>query len=455
MADGRRENLVSFLPPEILSEVMILSALPLDISIWKSPVLSIITIWRACALSTPRMWSCIHVTRGTHASERLACWFQRAGDGCPLYLTVKDMEAFRECETLWLTLDSVLDHGRRIRSLVFDGLAGTTPLPLRFDTTNLCELDVVFSAWFPVKRQVKRRPLFDNISSLQLTRLKLDYYLASSQDDSLEWLDPSTLKTLILTPEFPYHRVLDILTRAPLLEQLDWNLVYQLPGSSEYFPFRMKMDSLRELKLEGDDVVVHYLRTLEAPRLRRLSVSGAWDEAELLTVIEFACQCRKLTHLEILPWNQTPSAANVASLFRDLPKLEYLDPKWNEGNIEGILALCGEFPDFEAQERASWPCHSISRLQLPLSLLISKSQNSRDLVSRCITRVLNARGQRTPLHRNGDLLAVAQEVSSTEPPNQLVLVVDVPTETIVSLVGHEWMHSAIECVESLEFPNIM
>ncbi|KAF8319127.1 hypothetical protein DL93DRAFT_2153575 [Clavulina sp. PMI_390] len=453
MAEPREESPISVLPLELLSEIFLLYALPLDPSIWKSSILSVSRAWRTCAIRTPRIWSCISVNSGVYAQERLDFWSQRAGDGCPLYLTVSNVEMFKALESSWLEHNRIPNHGGRIRSLKFLARSGSrvTPFPLRFDATNFQELHV--NILLPSRQHVPPPPLFSNAYPLSLRRLQLEFFFVLPQELDLKGLDPSALTTLILAGHFPHRDILGIMTRAPLLERFSWEISFQSMGPSDFLPPFIISDSLRQLKLRGDDIVLHILSTLTAPGLQRLHISGVWDSAQLFDVVRFASQCRELTHLKIFPYGGETSTASVVSLFHALPKLEYFDPKWSAGNVEGLLALCGEMSVSTSQEPASsqWACQNVQRLQLPLFKLLTNKPSSRNLISYYLERVLNVRGRRKPAHTSSAVPAGAEENSSSP----LVLVVDVDTETMTSMLGRVWVSSRGECVKSLELPAIL
>ncbi|KAF8319129.1 hypothetical protein DL93DRAFT_2164807 [Clavulina sp. PMI_390] len=449
MTNSQKDDVISLLPPEILSEIILFSALPLSGSIWKTPSLSISTIWRACAINTPRVWSCIWVTASPDASERLEVWFQRSGSGCPLYLTVHDIKTFRKLETSWLSHGHTSNLGRRIHSLVFHTKIGAKnfPFPLEFDT-NLCELD----AYLHSRHLPTPQPLFNMRPPLQLKRLKLESAIFSPGVISTLGINPSALTTLILADEISCRDVLDIIIDAPNLEQLDWDTELQSFGTTESLPYKINLNSLLHLNLQGNQVLMHFLRTLEPPpNLQKLSLLGEWDDEGLLIVVKFASKCQGLTHLELFPDNEPPSADDVSSLLHALPKLEYFDPKWRESNIEGLLALCGEFPaSAKLQQPASWACRNVHRLCLPLSRLVTRFPTSRKLVSQCLKRVLSVRSQGRSAHTSSADVVAAGGKS----PSQLVFVVDVDRSIMDLMVGRKWASSRGECVKLLEFPNI-
>ncbi|KAF8319130.1 hypothetical protein DL93DRAFT_2153576 [Clavulina sp. PMI_390] len=456
IAKNRRENFISLLPIEILSEITLLAALPLEISIWKSPLLSISAAWRACAINTTRLWSCIWVTAGTHTNERLACWFQRSGNGCPLYLTVHDVAVFNKLQASWVAQDSGPNRGRRVRSIIFCARTRTrnSPFPLQFDTKNLCELEVYIPA--RTSYRLTPRPFFGNTPPLHLKRVKLGRFTLSEEEIDLKGLDASALTTLILTAQLPLHDVFDLMMRGFLLEQLDWYMGFQSLGSKNPPPAHIEMKFLQQLTLQGDDLVAHTLHRLQTPSLQILAVSGSWDEEELRTIVGFASQCQKLTHLKIFPEYKGPSAADVASLLYALPKLEHFDPGWDESNLKGLLALCGEFSAPTEQEHLSywWACPNVPRLQLPLLKFISNGFHPQNLISRYLGRVLDVRCRQQPFHTSSAILAPAGRLPSLETIERLVLAVDVPIETMVSVVGRRWILSGGECVRSLDFPAI-
>ncbi|KAF8319131.1 hypothetical protein DL93DRAFT_2153577 [Clavulina sp. PMI_390] len=453
MTKSCQETPLSLLPNEILSDIILLSAVPLDIFVWKSPILSISATWRACALDTPRLWSCIHVTGKTHASERLACWIQRSGDGCPLHLIVHNLKAFRALETSWLTPDSIPNAGRRIHSLMLATMDQdeNAPLPLYFDATNLRDLDI-FTVGL-MFRDLTPHPFFCDAPSICLKRLRLSCSFPSSEWVAMRMLDAFTLTTLILSGEFSCHDILDITIRAPLLEQLECDIKVESADADESPQPLVKCDSLRRLMLRGKTTAVDLLRIIETPSLQRFFVSGGWRAEELLQIIQFSAKCRKLTHLKINAIDKSLSAPQVAALLYALPRLEYIDLKWDQYNIKGLLALCGEFPKSTAKSHANrpWACRNVSRFQLPLSRLEIVYPHGRRYISKYLKRIIDVRGPRKPLDIGNSIL----ERPGNDSPRPLIFVVDVPHSTLSSIVGDEWIASRMECVNSLEFPGVL
>ncbi|KAF8315122.1 hypothetical protein DL93DRAFT_2155338 [Clavulina sp. PMI_390] len=211
----KRNKDVSFflLLSEIISEISLLALLPLGPLIWSSSVLA----------------SCIHISRKDRASERLECWLDRSGKGCPIHLTVEDVGLFATIEASWAAGGRIRDPRERIYSIIINSRRSTPgfPFPLQFDAVNLHELSVHFA---PTDLPCPVR-LFAHNPPAHLTTLKLENSIYQPERLDLGGTTLYELASLALAEEIRYDDVLILLAHTPKLTCLEWDLTI-----SSYFP---------------------------------------------------------------------------------------------------------------------------------------------------------------------------------------------------------------------------
>ncbi|KAF8319126.1 hypothetical protein DL93DRAFT_2225525 [Clavulina sp. PMI_390] len=449
IAKRRERNLrapIFVLPIEILSEIALLAMLPLGVSIWKSPVLATCTRWRACIINTPRIWSHVYITQGELAAERQECWLQRAGGGVFLDLTVDDAEAFRKLEASWIKTPSL--RTPKVKSLIFSSKFNhhiqPSPFPIRFDATYLRELEVTNANCREGDRPAK---LFEHQTPQCLHRLKL-ISLVGPGSLLLSGWDSSSLVSLNLLDEIPNNDVLNILANASQLERLMWSYCDEKTSMDSHAPIyeghTIRLNKLKSLDLSdgsSDGGIREVLPMLEAPALEKFCFTRTGYTDNYRTFARFAARWPTLTHLWLHDYaedyyNEPATeaqdailAVQVASVLHALPKLEFFNATWCDVNIQGLLALCGDFPTHAKGDRSEWACPSPRRLCLPLHHSLRDSILSHELLSECLNRLLDARGH-----------------------SGLILVLDVPIDTLQLLVDKKWIESgAVEIKSSLVF----
>ncbi|KAF8303261.1 hypothetical protein DL93DRAFT_2090366 [Clavulina sp. PMI_390] len=433
---------IYLLPEEILSEITLLSMLPLDsLSIWSSPVLAVCSRWRACAINTPRIWSCIMILPWKYSRERVECWLERSGSGCPLYLTVRETRVFKALEASWL--NQTPDPGRRVRHLSFiqKGYMHDEdfPFPIRFDTSNLRSLDAqllprgIRESFTPTYKPFANNPP-QHLQKLGLSTLGWALFVKLSS------LDVSSLVSLVLTQDTKPDGVLTILTLTPRLRHFEWDVSSSLRSA----PFKdnnpLILTSLHRLVLRGNHVVADVLGHLTTPNLRQLSIEGVWTNDMFRSHFAFAMTCPRVVHLNICDQafnRRALFAKDVLDLLYALPRLEYLGIEWRDRNIEGLLGLCGEFPGSEEEDTSRWACPDIRKLTLPVSKYRSTGICSREQLARCLGRLVDKRCQTSELEGTG---------------SRLSLTVDIDESTMVSLVGEQWRACGGESLRFLDFP---
>jgi hypothetical protein len=127
------------IPPEILSEIF--SHCLVDdteiIDVAKAPLLLTFACsrWRTVAISTPRLWSSVHVKRGVVSMEMLQTWLLRSSN-FPLTLAVD--ATYLEDYAVCLCIETLIPHCRRWQDVklilpgpllsMLDAVAGSVPL---------------------------------------------------------------------------------------------------------------------------------------------------------------------------------------------------------------------------------------------------------------------------------------------------------------------------------------
>ncbi|KAF8319134.1 hypothetical protein DL93DRAFT_280407 [Clavulina sp. PMI_390] len=431
--------------------------LPLDVSIWRSPLLAVNSWWRACVIDTPRIWSCIHVVGDTHDKERLECWLRRSGN-CRLYVTVLDVEIFRRLENLWL--DGAMGAAGRIHHLLIDqdSYESAFPFPIFAETPNLHELDAKF--WY-MGGGGRQFALFRPNTSppLEALRVRNEWFSPGVIDP--KGVDFSSLRSLIVEEELKREAVLDILESARNLKYLEWEL-YDARDREGEIQFSSKapipvLNSMEHLQLRWAHTEIEFFRVVQVPNLHVLSLGGSWGTAdELRSILASIAVCHELIYLRIHSGgDHRPSEEDVASLFLALPKLEYMDPGWRDSNIDALRALHNPQQDSAAlgRKRSSMTVGARRRLCLPIkySLDLGYLSNHRLSISLRNLLIATAEPQR---HAEESLEGTSGTVDVAEPSkDRFVVVVDVDASTMASVVGEIWSSCGGVSVDSLQFPE--
>ncbi|KAF8318784.1 hypothetical protein DL93DRAFT_345934 [Clavulina sp. PMI_390] len=446
------------LPAEILSEISLLSVCPLDMMIWKHPILSVSSWWRTCVINSPHIWSHIYIGGGTESGARTECWFRRSG-GSALTIVARDMEAFNNLQHTWTAVD--LSPGQRIRYLCLNDVSFSPPcpFPLMFDTKNLERLDVEFGAFMrdngndtePTLR------LFNQSPPARLQHLELQSYWLLPRVVNLIGFNPSHLVCLRLGIEVSYDDILDLLPRASSLERLYWDP--PAPHNHQGRPITPKgtswltMSALQYMHV-GAKGGLNVLELINTPRLSCFSFQADGLGRLFPSLLSFMANAKQITHLKITDSERTLTYQHVASLLYALPNLEYFDPAWRYANIRGILALCGEYPEVTTQvsHPSPWACPTIRFFYLPVAARIRQEVLSVDALCICLGMLLEARGQVSSLSSSDGPLPITGPTQATA--SRFSIVVDVNVEVMVSILGEKWRNHGGVCVEELKFPEI-
>ncbi|KAF8315113.1 hypothetical protein DL93DRAFT_2227507 [Clavulina sp. PMI_390] len=430
------------LPFEILSEISLLVMLPLDASIWRSPLLAVNSWWRACVINTPQIWSCIQVFDDLHAEERLACWLHRSG-GCPLYVTVRGAGLSLSLEKLWV--DGYQHPGRRVQhlSIHHEYLDQPFPFPIPFETPGLRGLDAAF-CYIADYHHGRSFALLGPNSSAHLETLRVRNNFFSHGAIDATGLGVSSLRSLVVEEELTRADILNILQHASNLKHLKWDISQSQhleqeegipPGARE-----LVLQSMQHLELSLGRARSDFFHVIRVPNLRILSLGGSWEPDELCSLIASVSECLEITHVRILSdGDHKPSEDGVALLCRSLRKLEYIDPGWGDDNVGALHALSGPqpTPKSRAQREFSSPVEAGRRVCLPLKAPLDSGQLSRERLSISLKKLLaTIKPQRNAVKAAARPVALKSTDVNLPSPNYFVVVVDVDNETMVSMAQH-------------------
>ncbi|KAF8315114.1 hypothetical protein DL93DRAFT_2079284 [Clavulina sp. PMI_390] len=454
--DHASQSAILRLPFEIMSEISLLAMLPLSLSMWKSPLLAVNSWWRACVVNTPRIWSCVEVRGGTHAKERLECWINRSG-AVPLYVTVWDAWAFQLLETLWVDGDP--NPGRRIHQLTIhhDDTDQPFPFPISFETPNLRGLNAAFSymrAFHDDHPFILLSP--NSAAKLETLRVHNDFFSPGVINPA--GLDVSSLKSLAVQEEITPEDVLDILKQAPNLTQLKWTIPQLNDREEGEFPSeapRLVLQSMLHLELSWELSRLNFFRVSQVPNVQTLSLKGRWEHGELSSLLSSVSECREITHLRILSTRENkPSEDDVALLCRALPKLVYMDPGWRDSNVDALLSLSSSART--SASRTQGLHGEVGRqVRLPLKEALEFGHLSRDRLASSLRKLLNAVKPRRNAVKAATKAVTLKSMNGIAPsPNYFVVMVDVDTKAMVSMVGGMWQRCGGVSVESLPFPTV-
>ncbi|KAF8295661.1 hypothetical protein DL93DRAFT_2173883 [Clavulina sp. PMI_390] len=371
---------INKLPPEIMSYVLLLLMLPLDDSVWDSPATSTCAYWRKCAIDTPRIWSCIRIT-SPYAKERVECRLKRSGS-VPLHLFIRGTPPTGIFD---LFLDTHHLQTMTVRSTRRD-LAFIPPLP--FNASNLKELDVSM-------RPTNLAQMFPFGFPKHLTCLRLTSF--QNRQFALGGIDLPYLKELYIYDKFNTDDVVHILRSASDLRTLEWHSKRRV-ASDEIWP--PELPHLWSLTLEGSSHI-HHMVQISMPSLTHLLLS--FTEITPERASETCMRLRSfptLTHFVL--WTEVKLTTNdVLTICHSLPNLEYFDIPWHDGNLPGILALCGAPPPYlkgtspaqadSAPGSTSWACVKMRRCYLGVSDPIDDGTLSPQTAASCITTLLTKR----------------------------------------------------------------
>ncbi|KAF7373824.1 F-box domain-containing protein [Mycena sanguinolenta] len=366
------------LPVEITSEIFLCCASPTSVTseIWNPfnnlPVLltQICREWRLIALSTPKLWSDIHLQFGGRYGRRtghidlwwvsfLEAWFSRAQDQ-PLTMVISNLNHPDPDEGLVTLLDSYRRQWRDLTiKLPFDQFYRFAPneeLPmlerLALDTNRIPRVVQIPITTFQDAPKLNHvflgrhfRPSHFTLPWLQLTSIELTAALA---EDCLECLRQAPR---LVTCSFDIQAGGQFLTPvSPLPRLISLTLSGATPTA--IFPFTT-MPGIEELNLVGRslsrDELIHlnFFMSRCSCRLRRLRLHFI---SEILTTpaIELLEALPSLESLELAATEASTIATLFSSLCRQsfLPQLQYLSlshHRISDGNMrvmfEGMALL--------------------------------------------------------------------------------------------------------------------
>lgn len=280
------------LPPEVLQEIF-LHCLPTEHnairSVAEPPLLlgRICSAWRRIALSTPQLWSTLHIVVPRHSIdardvgildrryESLNVWLSRSGM-CPLYITlvvVSVRGAENTVPALWM--ESLLRCSRRWKSVELK----VPPQTLRsLESLTANDVPWLETLTFQEKGGVEARAKWEELQFLpiapRLHRVSLLHFRSTPGTLTLPWVQLTEF-SINVRPALSANDTLDILCQCPNLQRC--TLMIGLPQS---FTSSVKsitlpvLDSLCLTVTANPQVdLTPLFESLLAPRLRELDIT--------------------------------------------------------------------------------------------------------------------------------------------------------------------------------------
>jgi hypothetical protein len=138
------------LPNEVLSEIFLLSASPIDCYLWRAPFLATCHRWRKCAIRCSQLWSVVCIGYYTELDE-LDLWLSRSASAL-LHVRFRYWWNNVSSEEKVMThftaaYHAISSHSHRLRSLCIAGIPSIAKLiPFEFPTYSFRELCLQWDA---------------------------------------------------------------------------------------------------------------------------------------------------------------------------------------------------------------------------------------------------------------------------------------------------------------------
>ncbi|KAJ7906828.1 hypothetical protein B0H13DRAFT_1716163 [Mycena leptocephala] len=412
------------LPLDIIQEIFV-ACLPTQrncvMSASEPPILlgRICSFWRAISLSTPRLWTCLHVVeptrsppdsnmtalfekRHTQRLETMKDWLDRSGN-CPLSISLEGALYFGGVDPC-LFLQALIPFASRWRTINFAAQAPRLTEAL----SHLTESDMPILQDLAIyERPVHTGPVLSPpvnswastgiIRCPRLSKLSLSAEIFSPTELPLRWsqLTSLSLHDLAWESSIPLttDRALQMLSQCPLLRTCSLsihdtdNLDGEIPGARRM----VECPLLHAMHLECRSVPAftfpRMFRHLSLPRLRQFGLRGI-SSPESYPLLSFSSFLAVSTRLESLNIStDTFSKASLAELFRGLPptmqRLKILE-SWAPSGIDNsfdddILAILTPSQD---SDRPSPCCPALQELTIRQCITVSDTALLRLITAR-------------------------------------------------------------------------
>ncbi|KAF7366536.1 hypothetical protein MSAN_00910900 [Mycena sanguinolenta] len=370
------------LPLDIIEELF-MACLPTNrncvMSATEAPVLlgRVCSSWRTISLSTPRLWSRLHIVEPTRPysanpslyetkiAQRLEVaktWLQRSGT-CPLSISLESNLHHGISPPLTPTSSHAFPNPYLFLNLLiplasrWQNIRLAIPPPALETLSALTERDVPLLKYFKLVQRpdqpnsdtkwalpfgILRSPNLSRISLLGGNTNPLDLPLRWNQLTALSLMGPAWGLTHAQTPQL----ILDILSRCPKLQSC--KLLVQAPPEGELPHSIVECPCLHTVELMCVDNPLHtagsVLTRLSLPELRDFKLSGLVDLPSVFAGESLVSSLAASAHLErISIHSNTFSKSSLRGFLRGLPPtIRYLhitEPlhMWRPSTVEAAL----------------------------------------------------------------------------------------------------------------------
>jgi hypothetical protein len=379
---------INRLPDDTLGEILLLSMLPSGKEIWSSPEAKTCHHWRRVARQTPRIWSCLYITREI-PFECIRLWMTRSAEA-PLHVhfdapPVLSDKFFRPA---W---QRIMQHSHRFQSL-FLRLHGSwwinRVLPATSRLNSLRELQIFLGDDVHSPSGTSQLDIFEpHLTTCRLRTLRIKTSTLLKNFFMMPSPAATSLVELTLEEQVAPGAVCQFLRECREIRKLKWNLRC---SSTDTAWAPISISTLEYLWISGK-LAAEFILAANLPSLRHLVVSHTYKQAEVCAAILGFTQ---ITHLHVD--FSTLDATNVRSIYESLHHLEHLSYPWCEDTFGAILVLA----EWEEEEIGRiWHCPRMKRLHLHVGDRIDWERLQPATVRSCLEQVMRirARSEDAPL----------------------------------------------------------
>jgi hypothetical protein len=373
---------INRLPDDLLGEILLLSMLPSDETIWSSPEMQTCHHWRRIAGQTPRIWSCVYITEET-PFECIKLWLTRSAKA-PLHVYFEAPSATPD-QFFFAAWHRIMQHSHRFQSLFLE-LDGSwwinRILPVTSRLNSLRELQI--SLGEDAEDISGTLDIFEpHLTTCRLRTLEITSCNALPNLFTMPSLAATSLVELTLEEQVAPDTVCQFLRECREIRKLKWNH-QPSPMNMAWAPAPISISTLEYLRISGD-LTAKFLLAANLPSLRRLVMSSECNQVEACAAILGFTQ---ITHLDVAFF--VLDAPSIRSIYESLHHLEHLSCQWREDTFEAILVLT-EWEE-EGADRI-WHCPRMKQLHLRVGDLIASGRLQPATVRSCLEQVMRIRAK--------------------------------------------------------------
>jgi hypothetical protein len=373
---------INRLPDDILGEILLLSMLPSGKGIWSSPEAKTCHHWRHVARQTPRIWSCVYITREI-PFECIKLWMMRSAEA-PLHIHFDALSVLSDhfFRAAW---QMIMRHAHRFQSLFLE-LDGSwwinRVLPVTSRLNNLRELDIFLGEG--ADSTSGPLDIFEpHLTTCRLRTLEITSSICLQNFFMIPSPAATSLVELTLEGQVAPDTVCQFLRECREIRKLTWDHQAS-PTNMTWAPAPISISTLEYLWISGD-LTAKFLSAANLPCLRRLFMSSECDQVEVCTAILGFTQ---ITHLDVAFC--VLDAPRIRSIYESLHHLEHLSYRWCEDTFEAILVLT------EWEEEGAgriWHCPRMKQLHLHVGDMIAWGDLQSATVRSCLEQVMRIRAK--------------------------------------------------------------